>query len=216
MQLGPSRSNPDSALVETQSGLAAQIDQLAGDGRLDGLQTAYLRDRWLDQTTWLGRSARRNQRNHYTLRLITILGGVAIPALVGLNITGEAADDVRWLTFALGLLVASAAALEEFFRYGERWRHFRRHAELLKAEGWAFLELVGPTYTNFETHAEAFRTFVSRVEDTMRQEVGVYVTEVTRAPEQEGRTDKPGSSGTALTPTTAAEGPNTAAPAEAS
>jgi hypothetical protein len=209
--VGPFRARPDSVIPQSQGALAAQIDQLT----LDGLQKAYLRDRWLDQTTWLGRSARRNQRRHYTLRLITILGGVAIPALVGLEINNERAADVRWLTFALGLLVAAAAALEEFFRYGERWRHYRRHAELLKAEGWAFLQLVGPAYARFDTHAEAFRSFVRRVEETMRQEVGVYITEVTRAPEQEGRTDKAGSSVSAAKPIAGAEEPITAAVVEA-
>jgi hypothetical protein len=209
--VGPSRARPDAAAPQTQGALAAQIDRLA----LDGLQKAYLRDRWLDQVTWLGRSARRNQRRHYTLRLITILGGVAIPALVGLEINNARAADVRWLTFALGLLVAAAAALEEFFRYGERWRHYRRHAELLKAEGWAFLQLVGPAYTNVDTHAEGFRTFVSRVEDTMRQEVGVYITEVTRAPEQEGRTNKQGSLVSKVKPITEADGAGTAVSVEA-
>jgi hypothetical protein len=210
--MGPSRARPDSALPQTQGALAAQIDQLT----LDGLQKAYLRDRWLDQTTWLGRSARRNQRRHYTLRLITILGGVAIPALVGLEINNnESVDAIRWLTFGLGLLVAAAAALEEFFRYGERWRHYRRHAELLKAEGWAFLQLVGPAYTTVHTHAEAFRTFVGRVEETMRQEVGVYITEVTRVPDQEGRIAKAGSSVSAAKPIAGAEGPGTAVAMEA-
>jgi hypothetical protein len=207
----PSQSRLDSALPHSQRALATQIDQLT----LDGLHKAYLRDRWLDQVTWLGRSARRNQRRHYTLRLITILGGVAIPALVGLEINNAPAVNVRWLTFGLGLLVAASAALEEFFRYGERWRHYRRHAELLKAEGWAFLELVGPAYTNFDTHAEAFRTFVSRVEETMRQEVGVYITEVTRAPQQEERASKAGSPGTATGPSTGAEGASTAVSVEA-
>ena len=209
--MGPSRARPDAAAPQTPNVLAAQIDQLT----LDELQKAYLRDRWLDQTTWLGRSAQQNQRRHYTLRLITILGGVAIPALVGLEINNEWAGDVRWLTFALGLLVAAAAALEEFFRYGERWRHYRKHAELLKAEGWAFLQLVGPAYAGAHTHAEAFRTFVGRVEETMRQEVGVYITEVTRAPQQEERTDKAGSSGTATDPTAGTEGARTAVAVEA-
>jgi hypothetical protein len=207
----PSRARPDAAAPQTQGALAAQIDQLP----LDGLQKAYLRDRWLDQVTWLGRSARQNQRRHYTLRLITILGGVAIPALVGLEINNAAADEsVRWLTFALGLLVAAAAALEEFFRYGERWRHYRRHAELLKTEGWAFLQLVGPAYTTVQTHAEGFRTFVGRVEETMRQEVGVYITEVTRVSEQEGQTGKGGTAVSTAGPIAGAEGARTAVSVE--
>ena len=210
--IGPPSQRPDAAAPQTQGALAAQIERLA----LDGLQKAYLRDRWLDQVTWLGRSARRNQRRHYTLRLITILGGVAIPALVGLEINNNSsADAIRWLTFALGLLVAAAAALEEFFRYGERWRHYRKHAELLKAEGWAFLQLVGPAYTNVNTHAAAFRTFVGRVEETMRQEVGVYITEVTRVPQQEEQAGKAGSSVSMTKPVTGADGAGTAVAVEA-
>src|SRR5215217_5626247 len=54
--IGPPHERPHAAAPQTQSALAAQIDQLT----LDGLQKAYLRDRWLDQVTWLGRSARRN------------------------------------------------------------------------------------------------------------------------------------------------------------
>ena len=168
--LGLRRGKSETTPPQTQSGLDAQIDRLAREGQLDALQTAYLRDRWLDQTKWLGGRARKNQRRHYILRLITILGGVAIPALVGLEInSNETEEYVRWLTFGLGLLVAAAAALEEFFRYGERWRHYRHHAELLKAEGWAFLQLVGPAYATFATHAVAFRTFVSRVEEAMHK-----------------------------------------------
>ncbi len=175
------QSRPDRDLV-------VQIERLP----IDDLQKTYLHGRWLDQVAWLGRGARRDQRRYYALRLVTILGGVTIPALVGVNVDGEAASTVRWATFGLGLLVAAAAALEEFFRYGERWRHYRQQAELLKAEGWAFLQLAGPAYRRYDSHAEAFRTFVGRVEDAVRQEVGVYVAEVARAPERPERDDREG------------------------
>ena len=194
---GDARGGPPdqwpAARARSQPDLAALIDRLA----LDDLRKGYLRDRWLDQLAWLGRGARRDQRRYYALRLVTILGGVAIPALVGLNVGGEAEDTVRWLTFGLGLLVAAAAALEEFFRYGERWRHYRQQAELLKAEGWAFLQLAGPAYRRYDSHADAFRTFVGRVEDAVRQEVGVYIAEVARSPERSERDDREGAEGRA-------------------
>jgi Protein of unknown function (DUF4231) len=171
-------------------GLATLADRL----QLDDIGKAYLRDRWLAQVEWLGRSARRHQRRYYALRLISILGGVAIPALVGLNVAGGGADAVGWLTFGLGLLVAAAVALEEFFRHGEHWRHYRQQAELLRAEGWAFLELAGPAYRRYDSHAEALRAFVGRVEDAVRQEVGVYMAEVARTSETQ-RADDPLPSG---------------------
>ena len=161
--------------------LSAAIDSLD----LQPIQRAYLDERWLGQLHYLGQSARRAQGRFYGLRLVAILGGVTIPALIGLNFNDDWDAVVQWLAFALGLLVAAAVALEEFFRYGERWRHYRQQAELLKAEGWAFLQLAGPAYRRFDAHADAFRTFVGRVEDAVRQEVGVYIAEVARASDRQ-------------------------------
>jgi Protein of unknown function (DUF4231) len=174
---------------EREPELAAQFAQLG----LATVQQAYLSDRWLAQVRYLGRAARRAQRRHYALRLIAILGGVVVPSLIGLNVGDGARDVVRWLAFGLGLLVAAAVALEEFFRYGERWRHYRQQAELLRGEGWAFLELAGPAYRRYDTHAEAFRPFVARAEEASRQEVGVFIAEVVRtAEDRQGRDSKVG------------------------
>lgn len=152
---------------------------------LEPIQHAYLQERWLGQLRYLGQSARQAQRRYYSLRLVAILGGVTVPALIGLDVGGSGQGVVRWLAFGLGLLVAVAVALEEFFRFGERWRHFRQQAEVLRSEGWAFLQRSGPVYRRFDTHGEGFRAFVARAEETMRQEVGVYIAEVTRPPAEE-------------------------------
>ena len=66
-----------------------------------------------------------------------------MPALVSLNLDGHGASFVRWAAFTVSLMVALAVAIEEFFHYGDRWRHFRRTAEWLKIEGWQFLQLNG-------------------------------------------------------------------------
>ena len=158
---------------------------------LDPVQRAYMLERWLGQLQFFGRSARTAQQRFYTFRLVAILGGVTIPALIGLSVDGQWDDWVRWATFILGLLVAGAVAVEEFFRFGERWRHYRHQAELLRGEGWAFLARSGAIYRRQQTPEEAFRTFVARSEETMRQEVGVYITEIVRhteSPKAEGRT----------------------------
>ena len=34
-------------------------------------------------------------------------------------------------------------AVEGFFHYGDRWRHYRRTVELLKSHGWQLFELAG-------------------------------------------------------------------------
>lgn len=80
--------------------------------------------------------------------------------------------------------MAISAAVEEFFHYGERWRHYRKSEELLKNEGWQFFQLSGP-YRRFETHPDAYREFVARVEEINRLDVQTYVTEVVREKQDE-------------------------------
>ena len=142
--------------------------------KLGDLQEHFLRARWLDQVLWMEGRAAQSRERYYALRLTMIVGGVIVPALLGLGLPG-----LRYITIVLSLLVAVSAAVEEFFHYGERWRHYRRTTELLKTEGWQFFQLCGP-YHGHETHAEAYRDFAARVEDIIQRDVEVYVTEVVR------------------------------------
>jgi hypothetical protein len=152
---------------------------------LPELQKHFLRSRWLDQVLWMEGRADRARDWYYRLRLTTIIGGVIIPALVSLNFTTEAREVVGLITFSLSLLVAISAAVEEFFHYGERWRHYRQTVEALKNEGWQFFQLSGP-YRRFENHAEAYRAFAARVEDINKLDVEAYITNVVREKQEEG------------------------------
>lgn len=149
------------------------------------LQKRFLRSRWLDQVLWTETKAPREQRRYHVLRVTAIAGGVVVPALVSLNIQGTAYDGVRWVAFALGLLVALAVSLEGFFRFGERWRHYRRTAELLKMEGWQFFELAGP-YQGLD-HRAAFPSFAARTEAIMQRDVDAFISVIaTEKPEKAG------------------------------
>jgi SLOG in TRPM, prokaryote/Protein of unknown function (DUF4231) len=161
--------------------LQADFDQLIAQLRLSELRRQFLRSRWLDQLVWVEGRATHNRDRYYFWRLITIIGGVLVPALVTLNLNGSATAAVTWATFAVSLLVAISAAVEGFFRYGERWRHYRRTAELLKTEGWQFLQLTGH-YRRHIAHATAYSLFASRVEDILQQDVDAYVTTVAAEP----------------------------------
>jgi len=156
---------------------------------LPDLQKHFLRSRWLDQVLWMEGKADRARDWYYRLRLTTIIGGVIIPALVSLNFTAGTAVVVGWITFFVSLLVAISAAVEEFFHYGERWRHYRQTVEALKNEGWQFFQLSGP-YRRFESHANAYRAFAARVEDISRLDVEAYITNVVREKQEEGE-EKP-------------------------
>ena len=117
-----------------------------------------------------------------------------MPALVTLNLNGPARAPLSWATFAVSLLVAISAAVEGFFRYGERWRHYRRTAELLKTEGSQFFQLTGH-YRRHTTHASAYQLLASRIEDILQQDIDAYITTVAAEPadKQPNKPQGPGS-----------------------
>ncbi len=121
------------------------IDQLD----LSDLHKQSLKRRWLDQVVWADKKADQCRRMHYRLRGTTIVGGVILPALVGLNFQLAKENEILrtwfpYVPFVLSQVIAVSAAAEEFFRYGDRWREYRQLSEDLKAEGWQFLQLSGP------------------------------------------------------------------------
>ena len=66
--------------------------------------------------------------------------------------------------------MAVSAAVEGFFRFGDRWRHYRSLVEELKSEGWDFHELTGSYRAEGATFESAFPTFVQRVNDVLAGE----------------------------------------------
>jgi hypothetical protein len=149
-------------------------------------QKQLLKASWIDQLEWMGRAAVRAQRRYYRLRIVMVIGAVVVPALVGLNVRGGIANALLWVTFALGLVLGSATAIDQFFDFGERWRHYRRTSERLKAEGWLFLELAGD-YEGAPNHCAVFARFARRVEDLLREDVDSFIAQVA-APRQQQRT----------------------------
>ncbi len=96
--------------------------------------------------------------------------------------------DHRRRDAARALVVALTAAVEEFFHYGERWRHYRRTVEWLKSEGWEYFQLGGP-YRRYKTHAEAYPAFAGRVEEIIQRDIDQYVTKVVQE-QTETKSDK--------------------------
>lgn len=146
---------------------------------LNDLQKHFLRSRWLDQVLWMEGRANSAKLLYYGLRLVTIIGGVLIPALINVKMTAGTVPFVTWATFVISLLVAISAGVEGFFRYGEHWRHYRMTVELLKSEGWQFFQLTD-RYRRLGSHARAYPLFASRVEKITKLEVGAYITELAR------------------------------------
>jgi len=195
-------SSSDATLVPKQPQsyeefLKDDFNELFTELNLSDPQKRYLRSRWLDQVLWMEKRAAYNRNWHYRLRLTAIVGGVIIPILVSLggDCSNRFRDVLKVGTLALSGVVAVTAAVEEFYHYGERWYHYRRTVESLKAQGWQFFELSG-VYRTYRTppksREDAFVHFADQVEDIIRSDVDFYVTQLTRDKKQENETeDKP-------------------------
>ncbi|MCY3935763.1 MAG: DUF4231 domain-containing protein [Chloroflexi bacterium] len=149
--------------------MIAELASLAQHIQVSDFQREFLDVRWLGQLRWMDRRARSNRNYHYALRLITIVGSVSIPALVGLNLSVEMNQAI----FAVSLAVALSAGLDEFFRFGERWRHYRSTTERLQTEGWRFLQL-SDSYATFANHSQACTLFSERVEAILEEDTDGY------------------------------------------
>ncbi len=157
----------------------------------------WMRDRWLDQVHWFDGRARDANRRYSVLRVIAISGGVLVPALISVNPGTSTAwiwDWVKPAAFVISLMVAACVGLDGFFHYGERWRHFRRTAELLKTEGWLFIE-GGGRYKQHQHrpdfHDRFFSLFATKVEELVRRDVEVYLTRIVQEkPEDSDQEDR--------------------------
>lgn len=145
--------------------LAALVEQI----NVSDFQREFLQVRWLGQLRWMEKRARSSRNFHYFLRLVTIVGSVCIPALVGLNLS----VGMNRAIFVVSLAVALSAGLDEFFRFGERWRHYRATTEQLQTEGWRFLQL-SEQYATLGSHTHACSLFCERVEAILEEDTPVF------------------------------------------
>lgn len=161
---------PKVPLVDVEQ-LTAAIDALAKE--LPPSLIEFMKTRWLHQVIYWDQRSRTARWKYFGLRLIMVLGGVSIPVLISL---GAEDPSRRLLTLAAAVVsaaVAAAAAWEGVANYGQIWLEKRRAAELLKVEGWLFLQRAD----KYAAHSRqvAFTLFAAEVERHIAKEVGEYV-----------------------------------------
>jgi len=149
----------------------------------------FIRSRWLESLLWMEAAAQRSRRRYYALRLVIVVGAVTIPALVSINAVGKTNSVVTWVTFAVSLVVGVSAAVDGFFHFGDRWRHYRSIVEELKTEGWDLHQLSGPYAGDGATHETVFPVFVKRVDTLLVRETQTYIAEIAAAPHEKGTSD---------------------------
>ena len=174
--------------------MSALIDQV----QLDPLQKNFMKHRWLDQVLWMEAKAAESRNRYYALRMVTIIGGVMVPALVSFS-EPKFQKFFQWTAFGLSQAVAISAAVEELFQYGERYRHYRVAAEELKMQGWRFLQLSGPyeeeSHQVGDTpHTISYPIFAERVEEIIKGDLTRFVGRVGDKQNQQRRQPSEGQS----------------------
>lgn len=166
-----SGSKPDSsaAVGSRPRTLAMRLDRLVEMASLEERRGVYLRSRWRERVLHMADRAGKNRFWFYALRGAAVGGSVFVPPLAALE----------WKVPAtiLSLAVAVIVGLTELMRFGPRWRLYQDYVGRTEREGWQLIQLGGP-YQDFETHEDAFPTFVERVEGLIRAFEEEYVREV--------------------------------------
>jgi len=155
--------------------LGKELDALIRNlGNLAGDQRDYLQERWRPQVIRAKKRVEANRRNYYWWRLPTVLGAVSLPPLASPTVE---APWARWAALVVSLIVAACTAVEGLYRFGNRWRLYRRMLDELRREGWAYAYKIGAPYEEAEA-AKTFLSFVRRSEDILRRYGEEYITDV--------------------------------------
>ncbi len=170
------KSSYNDYLKQTLGGLIDRLD-------ISELRKEFLKNRWLDQVMWLEGKATKERDRHYKLRLVTIIGGVIVPVMVGLNLEGPLEKQLKYAALGLSTIVAISAAVEEFFLPSEKYRNYRSTAESMKIEGWQFMQLAGP-YRKFKVHSDAYKIFAQRVEAYIQKDVEGFIARLEEKQEE--------------------------------
>jgi len=140
----------------------------------------YVEARWLNYVEWWDSRASNAKRKYHALRSAVVIAGALIPALVGLRelqVWGEHAWIFAVASILASLVVAICAGVESLFSFGDIWREKRAAAELIKSEGFNFLQLTGD-YKDYTAHKDALKRFAANVEQLIRNEIKDYIVAV--------------------------------------
>src|SRR6185369_6522507 len=155
--------------------LIAKLD--LGDPKLN----EYIDARWIKYIEWWDSRSSKAKRKYFGYRSAVVIGGALIPALVGLReliVWGRLTIVFAVAAIVVSLVVAICGGLDALYNYGAIWREKRAAAELIKSEGFSFLQL-GGEYEKFQSHKDAYKLFASNVERMIRSEIKDYIVAAT-------------------------------------
>jgi hypothetical protein len=139
-------------------------------------RAAWLRLRWRAAIASAITSAVPDGRRSEIIQLITVSGSLTVPILASFNAAYANPNNiVRFLVLGVSLAVALGTAVQQAFRYKQRYEVNWSTAGVLEAEGWAYLHAVTAPYAGKDDD-DKWALFFQRVEaellDWNRQSVG--------------------------------------------
>lgn len=136
-----------------------------------------LRTSWLDYLRYLDSLAIKDSIFFNVLQVLVIITGILIPVIEQSDLNERIGVGSVTIISILGLIVAIATALNRHFRFEERWKHYRKNAEIIRNEGEDFFGLTG-NYENSKDYSEALKKFIEIITIAKRQEVDSYIMKV--------------------------------------
>ena len=109
-------------------------------------------------------------------RFSVTTGSILLPAILSIGQMDPTKlpknfDQISyWMTWIISLLVTMSNGFLQLFSLDKNYFNYSVVVEQLKTEGWQFFSLSGK-YSEFDTHQEAYKTFLKYVESIKRKQV---------------------------------------------
>jgi Protein of unknown function (DUF4231) len=123
--------------------------------------------------------ANRDGTSYIGFTLVVVAGGFATSGIAVATGAGKG-STASWVVFAIGLLVALAAAISQQLRFGVRSNERRGLAVAMREDGWHFVNQTGD-YAGLEPRV-AFVRFESQLDDIHRRNSQVDLWDATPPP----------------------------------
>ncbi len=162
-KLGNSNKSAEMRIVDT---ILAGTDIINDPDKIE-----YIRKRFMDTLFALDKLAIENKLAFHILRVIVLVTGILIPAVVNFNFDNWNANLIVTI---MSIMSAISFGILQVFRNDIMWVHHRKQFEKIKGELYRYLTLSGQIYNPFRSHNEAFRKFAERCEIMFDQEISQY------------------------------------------
>lgn len=143
----------------------------------------YIAERLDQYQQWYDRKSVVTKSRYLRMRAFSVVGGGLVPVLINLpnDLVISGVSILKVVVTVISLLVVVMVSLESVFHYREQWKNYRSTEQMLGHEKFFFRNRVAH-YRSMDD-AEAFRTFVERIEGMIAAENTATLNVMTMASE---------------------------------